>query len=58
MPKLSSGQYFMRITAKNESGKKQVAFDYYRLELGKVYGTKCFYIDEKGAVAEDVYVED
>lgn len=57
MPKLSAGQYFMRVTAKNESGETQVAFDYYRLELGKVYGTKCFYIDEKGAVVEDVYVE-
>ena len=57
MPKLSAGQYFMRVTAKNESGETQVAFDYYRLELGKVYGTKCFYIDKKGAVAEDVYVE-
>lgn len=56
--KLPAGQYFMRVTAKNESGEKQVAFDYYRLELGKVYGTKCFYVDEKGNIVEDVYIED
>lgn len=55
--KLPKGQYFMRVTAKNESGETQYAFDYYRLELGKVYGTKCFYVDKDGAVAEDIYVE-
>lgn len=55
--KLRAGQYFMRVKAQNESGKTQVAFDYYILELGKVYGTKCFYIDRNGKVTEDVYVE-
>lgn len=56
--KLPQGQYFMRVTSKNESGISQVAFDYYRLELGKVYGTKCFYVDKNGDIVEDTYVED
>lgn len=55
--KLPAGQYFMRVMAQNESGQTQSAFDYYRLENGKIYGTKCFYIDEKGKVVEDTYVE-
>ena len=57
MDKLPAGQYFMRIYAKNESGKSQCAFDYYVLEKGKVYGTKSFYIDKDGKVVEDIYVE-
>lgn len=56
--KLPKGQYFMRVTATNQSGEKQYAFDYYRLELGKVYGTKCFYVDKEGNIVEDIYVED
>ncbi len=56
--KLPAGQYFMRVTATNESGEKQYAFDYYRLELGKVYGTKSFYVDRNGKIAEDTYAED
>lgn len=55
--KLPAGQYFMRVAAKNESGETQYAFDYYRLELGKIYGTKCFYVDKDGKITEDVYVE-
>jgi len=56
--KLPEGQYFMRVTAQNESGEMQYAFDCYRLELGKVYGTKSFFVDKEGKIAEDVYVED
>lgn len=56
--KLPEGQYFMRVTSKNADGKIQYAFDYYRLELGKVYGTKCFYVDKDGNITEDVYVEE
>ncbi len=55
--KLPAGQYFMRITAKNSSGQTQTAFDYYRLEKGKIYGTKCFYVDQKGNIVEDTYAE-
>ncbi len=55
--KLPAGQYFMRVTCKNQSGETQVAFDCYLLEKGKVYGTKSFYVDNKGAITEDVYVE-
>lgn len=55
--KLPAGQYFIRVTATNESGETQYAFDYYRLDLGKVYGTKSFYVDQDGKIAEDVYVE-
>ena len=55
--KLPAGQYFMRVKATNESGKSQYAFDCYILEKGKVYGTKCFYVDANGNIVEDVYVE-
>ena len=58
MGKLPAGQYFMRVTAHNESGESQYAFDYYLLEKGKAYGIKCFYIDAKGQVVEDIYVEE
>ena len=57
LPEVPAGQYFIRVIATNESGKSQCAFDYYPIELGKIYGTKCFYIDADGQVVEDVYVE-
>jgi spore coat protein H len=57
LDKLPAGQYFMRVEAKNESGQTQYAFDYYILGTGKVYGTKSFYVDAKGQIVEDVYVE-
>lgn len=56
--KLPAGQYFMRVSARNASGETQLAFDCYLVETGKIYGTKCFYVDETGAIAEDAYVED
>lgn len=52
---LEEGQYFMRVTAKNKSGETQQAFDYYHIENGKIYGTKCFYVGGDGTVWEDVY---
>lgn len=56
---LEPGQYFMRVTAKNESGKTQHAFDYYSLSRGgKAYGMKCFYVDADGQIVEDAYAED
>ena len=55
---LPQGQYFMRVEAQNESGQTQYAFDYYRLLEGKIYGTKCFYVDADGNIVEDVYVEE
>ncbi|MBQ4527214.1 MAG: CotH kinase family protein [Clostridia bacterium] len=58
LPMLPKGQYFIRVYATNASGKRQSAFDYYITDIGKVYGTKCFYIDADGKVLEDVYVED
>lgn len=57
-PALEAGQYFMRVTAENESGQTQHAFDYYRIAGGKVYGTKCFYVNGQGDIVEDLYVED
>ena len=54
---LPAGQYFIRVTAENTSGYEQYAFDYYIIESGKVYGTKCFYVMEDGTIVEDVYVE-
>ena len=54
---LPAGQYFIRVTCQNESGQTQVAFDCYHVSKGKIYGTKCFYVDKKGNIVEDVYVE-
>jgi spore coat protein H len=54
---LPQGQYFIRVIARDEGGDTQVAFDYYVIETGKVYGTKCFYVDAEGNIVEDVYVE-
>ena len=55
---LSAGQYFIRVTARDEKGDTQVAFDSYITENGKIYGTKCIYIDADGSIVEDVYVEE
>ena len=55
---LPEGQYFIRITARDEGGDTQVAFDYYVTDNGKIYGTKCFYVDAQGKALEDIYVED
>lgn len=57
MESLPEGQYFVRISATNESGKTQTAFDYYVVEATKIYGTKCFYVLADGSIAEDIYVE-
>ena len=54
---LPPGKYFMRVSATNESGLSQYAFDYYVTDNGKVYGTKCFYVDKNGRIVEDTYVE-
>lgn len=54
---LPQGQYFIKITATNQSGYTQTAFDYYITEIGKNYGIRCFYIDAKGNVVEDTYEE-
>lgn len=56
-PKLEAGQYFMRVKAQNESGQMQDAFDYYASKNGKVYGTKCFFVDEDGNIVGDLYEE-
>ena len=54
----AAGQYFVRVTAQDVGGQTQTAFDAYITSGGKVYGTKCFYVDGKGQIVEDVYVED
>ncbi len=54
---LPPGQYFMRVTSKNQSGYSQYAFDSYVLSTGKIYGTKCFYVNAAGEIVEDEYVE-
>ena len=54
---LPQGQYFIRVIATNESGYSQYAFDYYYTETGKIYGTKCFYVDKDGKIIEDVYTD-
>ena len=55
---LPMGQYFIRVTARDEAGDTQVAFDYYIINDGKIYGTKCFYVDEDGQIVEDIYVDE
>ena len=55
---LPEGQYFIRVLAHDENGDTQVAFDSYITENGKIYGTKCFYVDAQGQIVEDVYVEE
>lgn len=52
---LEPGQYFIRITAENESGYRQHAFDYYRTDEGVEYGIKCFYVLKDGSIEEDTY---
>jgi spore coat protein H len=54
---LPKGQYFVRVTSKNKSGKTQYAFDYYVTDIGKNYGVRCFYIDGSGKIMEDADVE-
>lgn len=51
------GQYFLRVRATNASGETQESFDYYVINSGKVYGTKCFYVNRDGTVSEDMYEE-
>lgn len=50
---LPAGQYFIRVTATNASGKTQTAFDYYTIDNGKIFGTKCFYVLEDGTIEQD-----
>ena len=54
---LPPGQYFYRVTATNESGYTQTAFDYYNSDRGKEYGMVCFWIMEDGSIVLDTYVE-
>ena len=56
--KLPAGQYFIRVKSYDASGHSQTAFDYYVTNNGKIYGTKCFYVDAQGEIVEDAYVED
>jgi spore coat protein H len=51
---LPKGQYFIKVTATNKSGYTQTAFDYYYTDDEKKYGVRCFYIDAKGNIVEDV----
>ena len=55
---LEPGQFFVRVQAKNESGKTQYAFDYYVSDGSvKNYGIRCFYVMQDGSIMEDVYEE-
>ncbi len=48
---LEPGQYFYRVTATNESGYKQKAFNYYvDTDYIKHFGIICFYVTEDGGV--------
>lgn len=54
---LPAGQYFLKVSVRDEAGHTQDAFDYYVTEDGKVYGTKCFYVEADGTISEDVVEE-
>lgn len=54
---LPAGQYFLKLSVRDEAGNTQDAFDYYATRKGKVYGTKCFYVDADGTISEDVVGE-
>lgn len=54
---LEPGQYFVRVTSKNESGYEQQAFDYYDVDSDKIYGVKCFYVLPDGTIQGDDYDE-
>lgn len=49
-PKLSPGQYFIRVRA-NAAGAEQYAYEKYYTELnGTAYGTVCFYVNGDGGI--------
>lgn len=49
--KLKPGQYFIRVTAKNEDNKTQFAFDEYMTkESVSIYGVKSFYVMQDGSI--------
>jgi spore coat protein H len=49
-------QYFLAVTATNESGYSQGAFDYYIANDSYYYGMKSFYLDLDGSVIADFEV--
>lgn len=52
------GIYFIRVRARNESGREQDCYDYYIMDAGgKTYGAKAFMIHEDGSIT-DVIVEE
>lgn len=53
---LSTGQYFVKVLAKSETGKTQKAMEYYNTEKKvAAYGVLCFYVKEDGTIAESVF---
>ena len=56
--RLPAGQYFLKVSVRDEAGHTQDAFDYYVTENGKVYGTKCFYVNADGTISEDIVGEE
>lgn len=54
---LTAGQYFLKVSVRDEAGHTQDAFDYYVTKNGKVYGTKCFYVNADGTISEDIVEE-
>lgn len=54
---LPAGQYFLKVSVRDDVGHTQDAFDYYVTEDGKVYGTKCFYVNADGTISEDTVEE-
>uniref|UniRef100_UPI0025DA7BD7 hypothetical protein n=1 Tax=Butyrivibrio sp. TaxID=28121 RepID=UPI0025DA7BD7 len=46
-------QYFISITATNESGYSQGAFDYYITDYNYYFGMKSFYVNLDGSITEE-----
>ncbi|WP_029230875.1 CotH kinase family protein [Butyrivibrio sp. VCB2006] len=57
-PYLEPGQYFIKASARNQSGKVQDAFDTIETENGKEYGIMCFYVNLDGTVTRSEYLKD
>lgn len=54
---LEPGVYFLSVSAEDEDGNTQTAFDYYEHVNGKVYSLICFYVNEDGTISRYTVTE-
>ncbi|MGN0353774.1 MAG: exopolysaccharide Pel transporter PelG, partial [Muricoprocola sp.] len=57
--RLEAGEYYLKVTATNESGYTTDCFDYHKSSKGKgkIYGCYYFAVDEKGKVSNEEVVD-